>query len=80
MIKVEEFIKESKNLGYNISGSVFKVDYNGKIYTVGFWIRAAKWNSKKQEYELPGRIGKAKDSNLEKAVELAIKEALKHDK
>lgn len=77
MKQVEAFLKESETLGYNLSGSVFKVDYNGRIYTVGFWIRPQNWDSKKQEYKLPGRIGKAKHQDFDEAVKSAIKEAKK---
>jgi hypothetical protein len=36
--KVETFLRAAKKRGYEIRGSVFKVDFNGTIYNVGFWI------------------------------------------
>lgn len=77
---VERFLKDSAKLGYALTGSVFKVDYNGRTYTVGFWLRPVDWNNKKQAYRLPGRIGKAKHENFDEAVKAAIKIALKDER
>lgn len=71
----EEFIQESKDLGYRIEGSVFKVDYNGTWYTVGFWI-GGNWENKK----LPGRRGKAKHADFDTAVSLAMEKALEYER
>lgn len=70
-----KFIQQSIDLGYHDNGSVFKVDYSSSGWAVGFWFRPVDWNSKKQEYRLKGRCGKAKDKNLETAILLAIKKA-----
>jgi hypothetical protein len=76
------FIDESRLLGYEISGSVFKADYNGKSWSVGFWIRPsqspsykAKWKRGDEYYDLPGRCGKANDKSFRKAVKKAIERA-----
>ena len=76
---VEDFINESRVMGYEINGSVFKVDFNGIKYTVGFWIRPAKYNGKTEEYELPGRCGKAKHHKFKMAVKMAIRKARRLD-
>lgn len=54
--RVEKFIQESRELGYRIEGSVFKVDFNGSVYNVGFWIRPDVLCDKNLGY----RCGKAK--------------------
>lgn len=74
---VEDFIEESKIMGYEISGSVFKADYNGISWTVGIWVRPSKLV--KGEYELPGRIGKAMDGDFKKAVKKAVQKARRLD-
>lgn len=69
---IEKFIEESRRLGYEISGSIFKADFNGKSWTIGFWVRAGYPNPQ----ELIGRIGRAKDPDFKEAVKKAIKNAL----
>lgn len=70
---VERTIEHLREAGYKIRGSVFKVDFNGTTYKVGFWVRAQNWNGNK--YELPGFIGQARHKDFDTAVKLAIKNA-----
>lgn len=72
---IQNFIADSRAYGYDIGPSIFRADYNGKDWSVGFWIRPAKYSKKDDEYTLPGRCGKAKNKNFRKAVKAAIKEA-----
>lgn len=76
---VHNFIEESRQLGYDISGSVFKADYNGKEWSVGFWIRPADWHSGQQIYSLPGRCGKGKSRYFKRAIKIAMQDALKQE-
>lgn len=70
---IQDFIDQSNLMGYEIKGSVFKADFNGKRWSVGFWIRPARL--KLGVYELPGRIGKAQNVSLRAAVKKAIERA-----
>lgn len=70
--RAEAFIEKARAQGYEIRDSIFKVDYNGKTYNVGFWIRPARWNRTLDEYELPGLCGKLRHANFEEAVKLLI--------
>lgn len=76
---IEQFIDEANLMGYPIKGSVFKADYNGKVWTVGFWIQMARTPEHKgtgdDYYNLPGRMGRAKDPVFRKAVKKAIERA-----
>ena len=78
MKKAMSFIKAARRKGYKLEGSIFKVDYNGEMFNVGFWFRPNLWNDRLNEYELKGMRGSAKHKVLSKAIELAIKEATKN--
>lgn len=70
------FIEDSRKLGYDISGSIFKIDYNGKIWTVGIWIRGAGYEGDTHSFKLAPRLGRAKDKDFDSAVLLAIAGAM----
>lgn len=72
---VQDFLDESRMMGYEIRGTTFKARYNGKVWSVGFWIRP-----KKNRLTLPGRLGTARDPVLRKAVKKAIERAIERAK
>ena len=67
-----KFIEESRQAGYEIRDSVFKVDYNGEEWNAGFWIRPTG--------DLPSRCGKAKKPDFDEAVLAAIAKAKEGEK
>lgn len=75
MNRIEAFLARCAALGYNLSGSVFKVDYNGRTYNIGFWIRPCNYNSRTQNYELPGICFKVKNADFDAGVTELLQEA-----
>lgn len=73
------FISESVIMGYKVDGSVFKIDYSGSGWSVGFWFRPVGWDQKSDYYRLPGRCRRGKDKDLLNAVCKAIKAAMKEE-
>ncbi len=77
MAKALQFLSDSEALGYRLksTGSVFKIDFNGQKYNVGFWLRPVGYDIKTQRYLLQGRCGKAKHEDFNTAVDMAIEAA-----
>ena len=72
--RIEDFIARAKAKGYRTEGSIFKVDYNGTTYNVGFWIRPHNWNQAKDQYDLPGICDKVRHADFNQAVDLLCSE------
>ncbi len=77
---VQDYIEESRMLGYKISGSVFKADYSGSGWKVGFWLRGVygkdkSGNTNYDQFKLAPRMGKAKGPTFRSAVKKALERA-----
>lgn len=57
-----------KRLGYNLSGSIFKVDFNGKLWNLGLWVSSQRYNKKTNSYELPSICHKVKKESYNEAL------------
>lgn len=75
MDKIVAFLEEQFKLGYKRDGSVFKADYTGKRWTLGFWLRPVDWDNAKEEYRLPGICVRVRHENFNQAVNDLLKEA-----
>lgn len=75
MNRIEAFLTRCREAGYNLSGSVFKIDFNGTTYNLGFWIRPTNYNSQLERYELPGICLKIKDTDFDNGVTRLLQEA-----
>ena len=71
MDRVEEVLELARRRGYDLRGSVFKVDYNGSRFTVGFWISMQDYDIDLDVYTLPGMYGTAKHEDFNTAVAMA---------
>jgi len=76
MDRVAEVMDVARKRGYNLSGSVFKVDYNGIRFNVGFWISMQDYDIDTDAYSLPGMYGSARHEDFNTAVALASKHLL----
>ena len=76
MDRVAEVMDVARRRGYDLRGSVFKVDYGGGIFTVGFWISREDYDIDTDAYSLPGMYGSARHEDFNTAVALASEHLL----
>ena len=63
--KITKFFADRIAEGYDVQGSVLKIDYTGKRWTVGVWLRPALWNNNSQEYDLQGFCERVRGHSME---------------
>jgi hypothetical protein len=75
MKRIIEFLEMRFREGYIREGSVFKVDYTGEKWTLGFWLRPCNYNHEKEEYDLRGICFRVRSESFEGAVDELLKQA-----
>lgn len=66
--RVKSFLKKAEKKGYDMRGSVFKMDYSSSGWNMSIWLRPADYVPEFDSYNLPGICIKSKDKDYEVAL------------
>lgn len=70
-----DFVEAAIKEGYENSPGILKIEWTGKMWTVGFWLRPSQFDYSAGvdgHYKLRGLCGSARDVDLQTAIEKAI--------